>query len=234
MSVIAICGVPGSGKTLLMTYLAKKKFSSENGLFKRLFEKTRYLNIYSNYPIKLDDKRYSFKLGLEDLNKFQKWPPDCDLIYDEFQCYFDSLDYKNFPKKVRTNLQFHRHYGINNIYILSQHPSRIVKQARVLINEFYDVVKFIKIPIIGIAILRFNIYYNYEDFGKSVNVKKEDVIYKFKRKIKLFRYKKVFKSYNTKYMRVLVDNKPYVPSNQFNNVDLSLEDIVSNFNIDIR
>ena len=32
MSVIAICGLPGTGKTLFATYLAKKHFKKDNGI----------------------------------------------------------------------------------------------------------------------------------------------------------------------------------------------------------
>lgn len=230
MSVIYIGGVPGTGKTLFATYLMRRKFRKENNIFKRLFTKKRYVNIFSNYPIKLDKSRYSYKCSLDTFNLYSKHVPDCDFVLDEFQAYFDSLDYKNFPKKVRTNFQFHRHFGIHDIYLISQHPSRIVKQARILINEFYQIVKFIKLPF-GIGIFRFNIYYNFEDYGRSVNVKKEDVQYDFKKKIKFFKYKKVFNSYDTKYLRALVDNKDYVSTDCYSSNNLSYEEITSNFNV---
>ena len=145
--------------------------------------------------------------------------------------YFDSLDFKNFPKILRTTFQTHRHFGINNIFIISQHPSRVVKQARVLVSEFYEIVKYIKIPFIGVAMFRYNIYYNDEDFGKSVKVKKSDVNYRFSKKIKFFRYKKVFKSYDTKYMKKLVDDENYISKVQFTDLDMDKHDIISNFNV---
>ena len=219
MSVIAVCGLPGSGKSLFITNLMLKHYRSENGILKRLFFKKKLNNnIYSNFPIKLAKNTFSNAISLNDLDKYMRYPMDSDLVFDEFQLYFDSLDFKNFPKVVRANFQLHRHFGINNIYILSQHPSRIVKQARVLVCEFYEIVRFIKIPIIGIGIFRYNIFYNYEDFGKPVNVKHADVTYKFKKRCMFFRYKKAFKSYNTKFMRSLVDNEPLLSKVPYKNL----------------
>ena len=233
MSVIAICGLPGSGKTLFATYLATKHFRKDNGI-KNLFrskKKRNKVNIYSNYPIRFKKHVYSNEVSLFDLARYNQYSLDSDYIFDEFQMYFDSLDFKNFPKILRTTFQTHRHFGINNIFIISQHPSRIVKQARVLVSEYYEIMKHIKIPFIGIALFRYNIYYNDEDFGKPTNVKKDDVPYRFKKKILFFRYKKVYKSYDTKYMKNLVDNEPALVSVQYNDLFMNKEDITSNFRV---
>lgn len=230
MSVVYIGGVPGTGKTLFATYLMMRKFRKENIFFKRWFSKKLYLNIFSNYPINLYKNYYSYYISLDDFKRYNKHVPDCDIVLDEFQSYYDSLDFKDFPRNISKNFQFHRHFGIHDIYLISQHPSRIVKQARILINEFYQVTRFIKLPF-GFGFLRYNIYYNFEDYGKSVNVKKEDVAYDFKKKFLFFRYKKVFNAYNTKYMRALVDDKPYLDTSQYSSKDLSLNLIKKNFNM---
>lgn len=231
MSVIAICGLPGTGKTLFSTYLMKKKFKRENWLIKRLFRHGLYNNnVFSNYPIKLNKKHYSNQVSLYDLKKYHKWYMDSDIVLDEFQLYCDSIDFKDFPSKVRNFFQLHRHFGVNDIYVLSQDPSRIVKQVRVLICEFYEIVKFYKIPFLGIGFFRYNIFYKDEDYGRSVKVKKQDVQYKFKKRISLpFRYKKIYKSYNTKYMRCLVDNEPYFERNEFKDKYMSLEESENTF-----
>ncbi len=230
MSVIYVGGVPGSGKTLFTTYLMRKKFRKENSILKRIFSKKRYINIFSNYPICLDKKRNSYKINLNDFYRYNKHVPDCDIVFDEFQSYFDSLDYKNFPRIIAKNFQFHRHFGIHDIYVVSQHPSRIVKQARILINEFYQIVKFIRFPLF-LGVFRYNIYYNFEDYGRSVKVNKKEVQYDFKKKIRFFFYRPVFKAYNTKYLRALVDDKPYIHTDTYLSTDLSLEDILKNFNM---
>lgn len=234
MSVIAVCGLPGSGKTLFVTYLMRKHFKEENSLFKRIFKrKDLKVNVYSNFPIKFNKRYYSNRVSLDDFNRYQKWYMDSDVVLDEFQLYFDSLDFKNFPKNVTRNFQLHRHYGINNIYILSQHPSRIVKQARVLVCEFYEIVKMVKIPFTGLGFFRYNVYYNNEDFGKPTNVKKKDVNYRFKKRITFpFRYKKVFKSYDTKYMRCLVSDKNYINNIAFKDKYMDLKEVSYSFGID--
>ncbi len=233
MSVIAICGLPGKGKTLFATYLMRKKYRYENNIFKRIFTKKRFINIFSNYPIKLEKEVYSYSVSLKDFESFKKQVPDSYIVLDEFQSYFDSLDYKMFPRKIANNFQFHRHFGVKDIYIISQHPSRIVKQARILVNEFYNIVKFVKIPFLGISFIRYNIYYNFEDFGKSVNVDKKECIYDFRKRFKFFRYKKVFNSYDTKYLKALVEDKPYIKTEMFNSKIMSYKDILDNFNIDV-
>ncbi len=237
MSVIAICGLPGSGKTLFSTYLQLKYYKKQNGIIKKLIRKIKkedvlVNNVYSNYPILFDKKHnvYSNRVGFYDLENLYKFPINTNLILDEFQMYFDSLDYKNFPKNIRTLFQLHRHLGFNNIYILSQHPSRIVKQARILVCEFYEVVKAIRLPL-GFMFLRYNIYYNYEDFGKPVNVKPRDVTYRFKKRFKIFRYKKVYKSYDTCYMRNLTENSPDYYRINFTDRFMNLEEINKTFRL---
>lgn len=239
MSVIAICGLPGSGKTLFNTYLQLKHYKRQNNVFSKLKRKIKkeditVNNIFSNYPILLNKKHkktlYCNRVSLDDLYEYTRFPINSNLCFDEFQLYFDSLDFKNFPKNVRNLFQLHRHLGFNNIYILSQHPSRIVKQARVLVSEFYEIVKSIRLPF-GFMFFRYNIYYNYEDFGKPVNVKKNEVTYRFKKKLLIFRYKKVYKSYDTIYMRHLLDNKDDFHITKYASVSMNLDDINYTFNI---
>lgn len=229
MSVVAICGLPGAGKTLFATYLARKHFKKTN--FLRFFHK-KVNNVYSNYPIKLSKKQFSKAISLWDINTQHSYDVNSCIFLDEVQLYFDSLDYKDFPKDIRNTFQLHRHFGISNIYILSQHPSRIVKQLRVLACEFYDILGYFKIPFTPWCLFRYNIYYNFDDFGKSTRVKKADVSYKFKKRICFMNYKKVFKSYNTCYMSSLVCDKEQYYSKEFNSKYLDLLQISNTFNID--
>lgn len=228
MSVIAVCGLPGSGKSLFTTYLARKHYRRLNR-FK--FGKHKKNYVYSNYPISLDKGVYSHRISLYDFNTYYKWNAHSCVVLDEIQLYFDSLEFKDFPKVIRNNFQLHRHFGIDNIYIVSQHPSRIVKQLRVLACEFYDVIRMVKIPFTPFAFFRYNIYYNFEDFGKSTKVKKSDVSYKFAKRFAIFNYKKVYKSYSTIYMSSLVQDKKSFNSSMFNERVMSKEDILGTFDI---
>ncbi len=226
MSVTAVCGLPGSGKSLFTTYLMVKHYKKIN----RFKSKKKKVNcIYSNFPVKLDKNHYSKPIGLFDINLQHSWEPGSVIGIDEVQLYFDSLEFKEFPKSIRNAFQLHRHFGIKDIYVNSQHPSRIVKQLRVLISQFYDVVGFIKIPFTPFAIFRYNIYYNADDFGKSVNVKKSDVSYKFTKKILIINYKKVYKAYDTIYMNNLVSDKPKFDSSEFISKLMSKDDIDNTF-----
>lgn len=258
MSVVFIGGVPGSGKTLFATYLAKKKFKKEN-----LFKKNKRINnVFSNYPIQLtnyfskrkkykkqvvraydengnlqrkvnyvDRNVYSRKVSIMDFNTYKRHIPDSVYIFDEFHAVCDSLEYKNFPRKIQKTFQFHRHFGIKDIYVICQHPSRLVKQVRVLCDEFYKIKKFIKIPFIGICLFKYSVYYNFEDYGKSTKVKKEECMYDFENKIRIFKYKKIFKSYDTKYMKALVEEENYFESIPYATLNLTLDDIKNNFDM---
>ena len=228
MSVTAVCGLPGSGKSLFTSYLMVKHYKKMN----RFKSKKKKVNcVYSNFPIKLDKDHYSKSIGLFDINLQHSWEPGSSIAIDEVQLYFDSLEFKEFPKGIRNAFQLHRHFGIKDIYVNSQHPSRIVKPVRVLISQFYDVVGFIKIPFTPFAIFRYNIYYNADDFGKSVKVKKSDVSYKFTKKILIINYKKVYKAYDTIYMNNLVSDKPKFDSPEFISKLMSKGDIDNTFGI---
>lgn len=227
MSVIAVCGLPGSGKSLFTTYLARKQYKRLN----RFNFKEKKNFIYSNYPIKLDKEHYSKAVGLSDLSLNNSWETGSTVILDEIQLYFDSLEFKEFPKTTRNAFQLHRHFGISNIYINSQHPSRIVKQVRVLVSEFYDIVKFIKIPFTPWCLFCYNVYYNADDFGKSVKVNKADVSYKFSKRHLFMNYKKIYKSYDTIYMNNLVSDKPVYDSKEFTSKIMTKSDISDVFDI---
>lgn len=231
MSVIFVGGTPGKGKTLFVTYLMRKKYFYENKLLNRLLKRSRYVNIFSNYPIRFEKGVYSYKLSIFDLNKFSKMIPDCDLVIDEFSNFLDSLEYKNFPKTLRLVLKTHRHASIHDIYIIDQHPSRIPKQAKVLVNEYYYIKKFFKIPLTGIAFISYVIYYNLEDYGKATNVEKDKVTYEFKKQLRFFKYKRVFKSYDTKYMKVLYENEQPIRTEMYSDLVMSKEDVINSFKI---
>lgn len=231
--VIAVCGKPGSGKTLFTTYLLKKKFKQENNIFVRLFKKQQiFNNCFSNYPIELYKNVYSNKISLLDLTEFHKWKMDSDIVFDEVQAYFDSTEYKSIPKTIANNFQFHRHFGIHNIYIVSQDLSRIPKVLRILAEEYIQIKKFVRIPFLRIAIFNYVVWFREEDYGKCVDLTREQkkhIDYEYKKKILFFRYPKVFKSYDTKYLKALVEDSEYLHSLEFDSLYYKKSDVVSAF-----
>lgn len=231
--VIAVCGKPGSGKTLFATHMLKKAFRRENGVLSREFGKGKfYNNVYSNYPVNLHKNIYSNKVNLLDFKEFHKWKMDSVIVLDEIQAYFDSIEFKKIPKNIAMNMQFHRHFGIDTIYFLSQDPSRIPKVFRVLAQEWYQIKYHVKIPFIGVAFFRYTIWNREEDYNFPSNLSRRERLnatYDYKNKWLFFRYKKVYKSYETKYMKSLVEDKNIFNNGVYVENELSLNDILTNF-----
>lgn len=236
--VISIGGIPGSGKNVLATYLARSHFRKHNNIIKKIIRKIKHEpilvnNIYTTYPIRL--KKYSKKSGKKDIytnkvtiydlvpdNRFRK---HADIIIDEAQVFYDSEEHKIFPKEIATFNQFHRHFDIDNIYYISQHPSRLLKKLCVLASEFDKVKTFINIPFINIGFMHIVVYYERDDYGKYNHPKKEAKTYDVKNRFRIFRTKPVFKSYDSKYLRVLNEDKPLYNEGEFESLTLSEEDI---------
>lgn len=236
--VIALSGIPGSGKNVRATYLAKKHFRKQNNIVRKIIRKVKHEpilvnNVYTTYPILL--KKYSKKSGKKNIysnkvtiydlipdNRFEK---HACIIIDEAQAFYDSEEHKIFPKEIATFNQFHRHFDVDNIYYISQHPSRILKKLCVLASEFDKVKIFINIPFINIGFMYIVVYYERDDYGKYNHPKKEAKTYDVKNRFCIFRTKPVFKSYDSKYLRVLNVDKPLYDKGEFESLTLSEEDI---------
>lgn len=232
--IVSIGGIPGSGKNVLATYLAKKHFKWENNIFFKTYRKLTHKelivnNVYSTYPILL--KKYSKKSGKKDIysnivtlfdlvptNRFKK---NACIFVDETQAFYDSEEHKDFPKEIAIFNQFHRHFDIKNIYYISQHPSRIMKKLRILMSEFDKVKTFINIPFVNIGFMHIVRYFEFDDYGKYHHPKKEAKTYDVKNKYVIFLTGKVFKSYNSKYLRVLNIDQPLYDYGTFNKSDIS-------------
>lgn len=283
MSVKIVSGVPGSGKTLLATYAAKKHFRKENSklvklirkiklyisnffififnIFKRIFKRElipykidvykKYIyddqgkinNVYSNFPIYLYTyfdknemkfkKVYSHSVSLWDLKGQYSFLPYSIIFIDEVQLYIDSDEY--IDKKARENfrpiakfLQAHRHFGIKDIVFISQHPNRVMAKIRNVTNEFLKIKRFIKIPFTPIGMCFGTIYYDTESFGKSTSIDKKYCNYDFKKVFRICNIKKLYKSYDTCYLRLLNANKP-MKYGTFNGKYLTLDEYSSVF-----
>lgn len=236
--VTCISGIPGSGKNVRATYLAKKHFKKENSLIRKLFRKlthrpTLVNNVYSTYPILLKkySKRskkkniYSNRVTIYDLVPYNRFQKNALIIIDETQAFYDSEEYKDFPKEIAIFNQFHRHFNISDIYYISQHPSRIMKKLCILASEFDKIKTFINIPFINIGFMHIVCYFERDDYGKYHHPKKEAKTYDVKNHYKLFLTRKVFKSYDSKYLRVLNEDKPLYDKGTFASIALSEKEI---------
>lgn len=233
MSVISLNGLPGSGKTLTATYFAIKHFKKDNT---RLKQFVRFLqrkpkvvnNVYSNYPILLNKRKkiYSNKVSIYDLKNQYSFPFGSLIIIDEVQLFYDSDEYKTFPKVIANFNQAHRHFGICDIIYISQHPSRVVKKLRNVVCEFYRIKRRLILPFLKVGFVTARVTYEFEDyeqaFTKDKDLKKMRDI---KGKIFFMNFRKVFKSYNTVYLRPLNSDKPLIDKGSYDELNLNNDDV---------
>ncbi|MBQ7136781.1 MAG: hypothetical protein IJO43_02235 [Bacilli bacterium] len=234
MSVIGLHGIPGCGKTLVSVGgIAKKIYKKDNRLIKRIIRKcmgvpTRVNTIYSNFPILLDKRRkiYSNIITVDDCDNRYSLIPGSTVIIDEIQSYYDSsISVRDFPKQIATFYQFHRHFDIKDMYLISQHPRRIITYMRDVISEYRRIKKYIKIPIIHLGIIWARVVYEFDDykfaFTRSKEVKRQ---YDIKTKFYFFNYKKAYKSYKTKYMSAFNKDKPLLYRGTYTSLDFPEEE----------
>lgn len=215
--ITCVNGIPGSGKNVLVTKICLHHYKKTNNSIRRLIRKikkepTWINNVYSTYPILLKktkkEKVYSNIVTIYDLVPNNRFLNHAVIVIDETQAFYDSEDHKEFPKEIAIFNQFHRHFGIDDIYYVSQHPSRIMKKLRILACEFDKIKRFICIPFIHLAFMHIVRYFEFDDYGKYNHPKKEAKTYDVKNKYMLFFAGKVFKAYDSKYLKVLNIDKP--------------------------
>lgn len=232
--ITCVNGIPGSGKNVLVTKICLHHYKKTNNSIRRLIRKIKkepiwINNIYSTYPILLKktkkEKVYSNIVTIYDLVPNNRFLNHAVIVIDETQAFYDSEDHKEFPKEIAIFNQFHRHFGIDDIYYVSQHPSRIMKKLRILACEFDKIKRFICIPFIHLAFMHTVRYFEFDDYGKYNHPKKEAKTYDVKNKYMLFFAGKVFKAYDSKYLKVLNIDKPLYNRGMFRKLDLSEKEI---------
>lgn len=236
--IISIDGIPGSGKNVLATYLARKKYKKNNNLLRKIIRKINHEpviqnNIYSTYPILL--KKYPKRLKKEDIYSnivtlfdlipAHRFIKHAVIFCDEAQSFYDSEEHKEFPKDIALFNQFHRHFDVDDIYYITQHPSRLMKKLRILCCEFDKIKTFINIPLINIGFMHIVSYFEFDDYGKYHHPKKEAKTYDVKNKYLIFLTRKVFKSYDSKYLKVLNQDKPLYNLGTFKDLNLTQSQI---------
>lgn len=244
MALICYSGLPGRGKTAMATYHAVKKFKKDNSLIIKLIYKVAYKItknekfsskvfprrlIYSNYPILLDRKKkiYSFKVGLNDLRMKKRFPYHSMLIFDETQRYYDSREFKSFPKEIGTFMQHHRHGSIDDIVLVTQHPRRIDNKMRDLNEVFRKYRTFFKIPLLPYIISYYTDYFEFEDYGLYNHVDRKHRTYDYQNHVRMFNIKNCYPRYNSKYFHFIFDGLPEIESVEFKDIDLSKDDLAA-------
>lgn len=206
--------------------------------------------IYSNYPIllkyttttrlilnycllKLKLKRfikiynpiYSNMFSLDNLNMIYQFPKHSLLIVDEVQRYYDSREFKTFPKELGIFLQHHRHATIDNIILVTQHPRRIDNKMRDLAEAYRKYRIFITIPFIPFGFLSYTNYYEFDDYGKFHRMKRELRNYDLDNHFRFFLKSSIFPHYNSKYYHVIFDSLKMIINKSFTSTDLSEEEL---------
>lgn len=217
MAVIGLHGIPGCGKTVSSTSIALKHYKKTNKLYKQFF---RYLmkkeiiinNVYSNYPILLDKRKkiYSNIISIDDLDNRYRFSFNSIIILDEVQAFYDSYrDFKKFPEGISTFFQFHRHFGIKDIYVIAQHPRRLISYIRDVISQYHRIKRFLKLRILNLGIISYRKCYEFEDYTNSFTKDKQlKKLLEIKTGFYIFNLRKTFKSFNSRYLNVLNCNKP--------------------------
>ena len=262
MALQCLCGVPGSGKTLNSTRIAIKHYKIENNLIKKgiiyflsyfkipkfitlkenynRFKNKKINNVYSNYPILLDKKNniYSIPIDIWDLDNNYSFEPNAIIILDEIQLRVDSDEYKNKEVnkrigKIAKFLQAHRHFGIKNIYFISQHPSRIFKKARNVCEIYYKQSKLFKIPFTPYSYMKMIGYFTLEDYGKYIPKDRQErkkLPFEYTKKILFFNHKKVFNSYDSRYLANYNYNRPLYEYSNYTNLRINDDKLEEIFN----
>ena len=124
MSVSLFFGLPGSGKTTLMAYFAKKGIRNP-----------KYQNVFSNVALEIDGVTFidNSCVGKYDIS-------DGLLLIDEASLFADNRDYKSFPKAVKEFFLLHRHYNVD-IMLFTQQWDGVDRKIRVITDRVYYVYK---------------------------------------------------------------------------------------------
>ena len=124
MAVSLFFGLPGCGKTTLLTAQALRAVKSG-----------RYVHVYSNVRINVPGVTYIDNecIGLYDIR-------DALVLIDEGTLFADSRDHKNFKKSSVAYFLLHRHYNVD-ILIFTQQWNGVDLKIRVITDRVYYVYK---------------------------------------------------------------------------------------------
>lgn len=116
-------GVPGVGKTTLLTKIAVKAIKRMNK------GRGKYEQVYTNFYCK-----GALKLDFNDLKNFKV--VNSLILLDEITMDADNRDFKNFPDEIRDFFILHRHLG-NDIIYATQGYDAVDKKIRLLTQELW-------------------------------------------------------------------------------------------------
>lgn len=123
-------GLPGCGKTTLLSSMAYKQLKAKRSRYKHIFSNV-YLGVVSPFDrvtyIESDDLgKYDFSDGL--------------ILLDEATLAWDSRDFKKTSKAVIQYFLLHRHYNVD-VVLFTQQWDGVDRKIRVITDRVYYVYK---------------------------------------------------------------------------------------------
>lgn len=152
----AITGMPGSGKSYFLVYIADRELKKGR-------------KVYSNISIK-----GTIKISFDDLINYT-FPHDSVLLIDEAGRDFNSRRWKELPNEIFDLFTLHRHLGLD-MYIAAQNFGYIDAQLRRVIELTYWAKNS---PILPFH--RYEGYYDLEKLGAMKNPDTSMIVWKSRR-----------------------------------------------------
>lgn len=130
--ISAVFGLPGSGKSLILSYMAYRATHGKSINFHGFHVSNfKYARVYTNFPC---DGAY--KLDFETLGNVKY--EHCLMLCDEIQLFADSRNFKTFGDNLKYFFSMHRHDHIDFVYA-SQSFDNVDKRIRSLTDRLYYV-----------------------------------------------------------------------------------------------
>lgn len=137
-----IFGLPGSGKSLLLSYIAFRAIHDKRINFRGFHISTlgelpdfkKYDRVYTNFPCEGGYKLDFEALGFVDYH-------NCLMLIDEVQLFADSRNFKTFGDNLKLFFSLHRKFKID-IVMCTQSLSAVDARLRSLTQSLYYVDSF--------------------------------------------------------------------------------------------
>lgn len=129
--ITGVFGLPGSGKSLFLGYLAYRALRGQSVSFRGNYftHFDKYSHVYTNFPFKGARKLDFELLGIADYK-------NCLILVDEVQLFADSRNFKSFGDNLKFFFSLHRKFGIDFIYA-TQSYDMCDKRIRSLTDKLY-------------------------------------------------------------------------------------------------
>lgn len=124
MAVSLFFGLPGCGKTTILTMLAFQALKSK-----------KYKHVYTNVELLIPGVTY---IDNDAIGKYEL--EHALILIDEATLYADNRDYASFSKSKITYFLEHRHFNVD-IYLFTQQWDGVDRKIRVITDRVYYVYK---------------------------------------------------------------------------------------------